>query len=349
MENRARVDGFDMLRGLCAIGVAYYHLMHWFELRELYNLGLYGVYIFFILSGASLYIAYAHKLRSGLSVVTFLGLRYLRLLPLFGLIVLLVPLVNQQPYDYAFAKTALLNLSFAFGFANPGLNSPVTGGWSLGIECVFYLLFPVLVAFIAGPRRLWLSALVLSFLVQRIFVDNSFPATETLAGNWVNYTQVAAFCFYFVAGCALGRLLVAWRWRPSTPMGIVVSWLAFGLLAGLIASTSAKELASSLTGLRGAVLTLACVLLVAMSGILVIPRRAIWVALAMGNMSYGLYLLHPIIHTVMARYAPSLRDNPFAYTTGIVALSIGVALLLERYYERPLREAGRRALLTQPV
>lgn len=47
MENRARVDGFDMLRGLCAIGVAYYHLMHWFELRELYNLGLYGVYIFF--------------------------------------------------------------------------------------------------------------------------------------------------------------------------------------------------------------------------------------------------------------------------------------------------------------
>lgn len=344
-ESRPRVEGFDLLRGLCAIGVAYYHLLHWFELRELYNLGLYGVYVFFILSGASLYSAYAHKLRAGLGVLTYLGLRYLRLLPLFGLIVLLVPLVNRQRYDFAFAKTVVLNLSFAFGLANPGMSTPVTGGWSLGIEFVFYLLFPILVAFVAGPPVACIGALVLSFLVQRIAVEQSFPAGGTLADNWIHYTQVAAFCFYFVAGCALGRLLVERPWRPSTALGTAWPWLAFVLLAALIAASSARDLVSSLTGLRGVLLTLACVLLVALSGLLVVPRRLTWIALAMGNMSYGLYLLHPMVHTVVARYAPGLRDDPMRYTAGIVALSIALALALERFYERPLRATGRRVLL----
>ena len=49
-----RVLGWDLLRGLCALTVASYHLLYWLKIVELPALGTYGVYMFFVLSGASL-------------------------------------------------------------------------------------------------------------------------------------------------------------------------------------------------------------------------------------------------------------------------------------------------------
>jgi peptidoglycan/LPS O-acetylase OafA/YrhL len=52
--SRGRVLGWDLLRGLCALTVASYHLLYWLGLAELPALGTYGVYLFIVLSGASL-------------------------------------------------------------------------------------------------------------------------------------------------------------------------------------------------------------------------------------------------------------------------------------------------------
>src|SRR4051794_32821994 len=52
--NGGRVLGWDLLRGLCALTVATYHMLLWLDIAELPALGTYGVYLFFVLSGASL-------------------------------------------------------------------------------------------------------------------------------------------------------------------------------------------------------------------------------------------------------------------------------------------------------
>ena len=50
----ARVLGWDVLRGVCALAVASYHLLLWLDIAALHTFGSYGVYLFFVLSGASL-------------------------------------------------------------------------------------------------------------------------------------------------------------------------------------------------------------------------------------------------------------------------------------------------------
>ena len=60
-----RVFGWDLLRGMCAFAVASYHLMFWQDIAAIHTLGSYGVYLFFMLSGASLAYNYADKFESG--------------------------------------------------------------------------------------------------------------------------------------------------------------------------------------------------------------------------------------------------------------------------------------------
>jgi exopolysaccharide production protein ExoZ len=333
MNQNGRIEGFDLLRGLCALGVVFYHLFKWFNLPVSYNLGLYGVYIFFVLSGASLYVAYASKLERGFSIPRYLGLRYFRLLPLYALVVFLTPFAHQTAYDWAFFKAVILNLTFAFGFANPGKTSLATGGWSLGIEFVFYLVFPVVVFAIAGKWWKALALTVAAFVCQVIFIHSVIGAS--LVENWGAYVQILAFAFYFAAGCAVGKFFATVKPEPR-----ILAWPLFLLGLALIGFGSGATPEETLLGLRGAMLALACVGVVVLAGLL--PMRWMLPAVLLGNMSYGVYLLHPVVHTLVARYAPHLRNNPLAYTVGIAVLTVILALLIEKYYERPIRRAGKR-------
>src|SRR5438067_1887408 len=141
----ARVQGFDMLRGLCAIGVACYHIFKWRDGFEMSSLGTYGVYVFFVLSGASMYVAYSRKFAQGYNSGKFIVLRFVRLAPLYALVLSFTTAkaITNGKSIYDAAGTGLLNLSFLFGLGNPTLISAVNGGWSLGIEFVFYFIFPL--------------------------------------------------------------------------------------------------------------------------------------------------------------------------------------------------------------
>src|SRR4051795_12448261 len=87
-----RVLGWDVLRGFSAFAVALYHLLYWQGVVSVHTLGSYGVYLFFVLSGASLTYTYAGRLeRKELSYLRFLWVRYIRLAPLFVVLIPLVP------------------------------------------------------------------------------------------------------------------------------------------------------------------------------------------------------------------------------------------------------------------
>jgi peptidoglycan/LPS O-acetylase OafA/YrhL len=131
-----RIESLDLLRGLCAIGVACYHVMSWLGVATVHDLGLYGVYLFFLLSGASMTIAYARRFADGYPVTSYLALRYIRLAPLYVLAATYVAIVDLRSL-YTLPQLVgrwLLNVTFLFGVANPGDTSLIVGGWSLGIE-----------------------------------------------------------------------------------------------------------------------------------------------------------------------------------------------------------------------
>ena len=149
-----RVLGWDVLRGLCALGVALYHLLYWQDLASLNTLGSYGVYLFFVLSGASLAYNYSGRLSGSRDAAAFLLVRWLRLAPLYILVCLGVAAVymlhSGQPVDRLLLRL-LLNATFAFGAYDPAIWALAIGGWSLGIEFAYYLVFPLLLP--ALPRR----------------------------------------------------------------------------------------------------------------------------------------------------------------------------------------------------
>ena len=64
MENAPhRHHALDLLRGLCAVGIATYHYLGQRGIAHLQSLGTFGVYVFFVLSALTMMLAYAPRLQ----------------------------------------------------------------------------------------------------------------------------------------------------------------------------------------------------------------------------------------------------------------------------------------------
>lgn len=336
-----RVAGFDLLRGICALAVVFYHVLSWHGAAHLYNLGTYAVYIFFVLSGASMYVAYAHRFSRGYSVGRFLSLRYIRLAPLYMLGLVLAAAYRIYKGDYTPDNLAhvLLNASLLFGLGNPGATSEVAGGWSIGIEFVFYLMFPVVLALTTSRR--WLVFLFAAFVAQHVFIHSAL-AGRALTAVWPVYTQPLAFAFYFVAGCAIGRALREGKLRGAFPnLALFVGCLAaIGLTSGVASETS-------LTGLPGILLSALAAIAVATSAPLRFNGTGHKLAEILGKASYGVYILHPWVWAVVAWAGRTLGFNPLTIALTTAAISVPIALAVHQWFEQPLQTWAKAQLRSE--
>ena len=335
--SEARVLGFDLLRGLCALIVATYHMLYWTKTAHFYSWGLYGVYIFFVLSGASLVVAYRARFQHGLPLPRFIFLRYSRLFPLYFSVLLLYALyaMHGGRFDSNYAIKVLLNATFLFGLANPGDTSLVGGGWSLGIEFVFYLVFPLLLA-LAFSSQYRLVAMLL--LVAQMTFVNLVLSGQDLMTQWVAYTQPLSFIAYFFFGCLVGRYYLEGKIRKS---GLhLVGFIAF---LGALLAVSGTSYTDVLVGYTGVLLTLAAIGSTYFASGLIINGTMKHVARVLGDLSYGLYLLHPVVWTVFARAFEGM-NTAILIAISILASSV-LALLIDRYIERPFRALAKRKTL----
>lgn len=340
-----RILAFDMLRGLCAFAVAGFHLLSWQQLVTLDAIGLYGVYVFFVLSGASITMAYARKLHTLADFGSFLAIRYLRLAPLY-----LAVLAAAMSYrllakggDELMLKAMHLlpNITMLFGLGNPGASSLVIGGWSLGIEFAFYLLFPIFLlcaAIARGKPLLATSLLVLTLAIQQGFINNTLQFGTVAFGEHVfAYTQFSAFIAYFAGGCAIGLHLVS---TPEKPWPAWVWIPAIGMLMLLFADHTTPQ-ANMLTGEQGIGRALLTVALVLVWSRLPVGGMIRAFAGMLGDASYGIYLLHPVVfHLFLAtrpagQLIPSLSGtaNTVMLTALVILTSVGLSLAFHRLVE----------------
>jgi peptidoglycan/LPS O-acetylase OafA/YrhL len=347
-DSVSRVLGWDVLRGLSALAVAVYHLFLWQDLASLHSFGSYGVYLFFVLSGASLAYTYAERFEQGrFSLPQFLWVRYMRLAPLYLTLMLVIlpwKLAKDGMTGTLLAKLAL-NASFLFGLYNPADSSVLVGGWSLGIEAIFYLLFPLMLA--AASHRAALAGFALLALIQAAWIWRVFELPGGYAAHAVFYHQVPAFAAYFMGGCLIG----VGRRSPSPirlPTPVVLAGIAGGFL--LLLLLNPQRQGDELFGWQGAVLSTLCFVLVWLAGRLDLRRRpgAQSIAAHLGDSTYGMYLMHPVvffgISFVLLPKAGLLA--PDQWTSGarlllalaVVLVAFTLAILSERYFERPLRE-----------
>ncbi|NDI84631.1 acyltransferase family protein [Undibacterium crateris] len=330
MKNR--ILGFDLLRGWCAILVAAYHLMIWQVDVELYSWGLHGVYIFFVLSGASLTLSYKAKFDNNFSIVEFILLRFIRLAPLLILIELLMFLrgLFVDGFSFNLIEKSLLTASMLFGLGNPGGTSLILGGWSLGIEFVFYLLFPLMIALAFSVH--WRVITIFFVLAQISFVELTLHGVVNFKEIWVPYTQPLAFIAYFFLGILVGKFILLEK-DKNQPWSFLIGVFFFIVLL----FSSGISAVQTLTGIRGiCLLALVVCIVFFFSRFNPVSPLLKRICIFFGDISYGTYLLHPIVYLIVTK-SQYVKKTELVFFI-VLTLTIFFALLVERFFELPVQK-----------
>lgn len=326
-----RLVFLDLVRGSLALSVMGYHLAYYVHGYLFYNIGLYSVYGFFVLSGLSLHHAYKNKINDGIEwVVEFSRARIYRIFPLLLLVTIawgVWILFEGKRVDGLRVITSMIGL---FGFANPGVGSIAGGAWSIGIEIVYYFSFPILVA-LALSRRFLFGMI---FLVAQVsYTNHVLPSQGSLVPHWVSYTQPLSFIFYFYVGIVVS----IHRENIKKIFGQQASYFLFAAFSFAILLTPSSSPLEILTGLKGIFMIVCVSLIVVFAAVLRVPDKLKTTAEYMGNLSYGIYLWHSLILIILKH----VGFTGIKLSVLVVILTFIVASITYYLIENPLKRFGR--------
>lgn len=197
-----KLSGIHGLRAVAALMVMVPHI--WLyggmppspQMQMLTDICSFGVQLFFVLSAFSLanseergqWFAYAIK-------------RFFRIAPLFYAMLIFYQVMNR-PLSIS---ANLVNLTFIFNIVPGAFRSGVWGGWSVGVEMLFYAALP-LILIVCRTRWDYLSLAVVgtiaSWAAHRFLFNADLTAAKSIMNNYAFYaapSNIAPFCFGLLA------------------------------------------------------------------------------------------------------------------------------------------------------
>ena len=373
-----RVDGIDVLRAVAIFFVLMNHVnMRLLLARVPYTAGMpdqlvstlvwkgqYAVQMFFALSG---FLITTTALRrwgalARVNVRDFYVLRFARIAPLMLLLLAVLSALHFAHFrDFVVsAKTGGLGraLFAALTFHVNVLEAqrgylPANWDilWSLSVEEVFYLAFPLLCRSLGGGRLL--TGVLLGFAILGPFARTLFAHDNEV---WREYSYLGGMDA-IALGCLAAMLSFGRSWshgvlRLLGGLGAVLLIFMFGF------SLFANSLGLSRSGLNMTVLALAtCMIAIAASRSGWRSPGLLGAFLSLGRRSYEIYLTHMFVVFALFNFfvfgGRSLASVPVLFAATIVCSAV-LGDLVARYYSEPLnwvlRRHGRRtAPLTSVV
>lgn len=373
-DSPARNPGIDLLRGLSILFVILNHLglriplkqtaladvlPAWFLGRLNYN-GYEAVFVFFVISG---FLIAGNALRrwGGLERIdlrAFYARRFARIVPcLLALVAVLAMLHLLAMPDYTISRPGQslpgaiwaaigLHLNWYEGRTGylPG-NWDVL--WSLSIEEVFYIGFPLVCLF---ARRRWVLMPLLTLLAL------SMPWTHAaLRGNEIWQEKAYLPGMSAIAMGVLGALLAS-HWRvPPRRTGMLLGWLgAIGLMATTIDGATMWHLLRD-----GYMLLLAGSALCLLLACEQCQQRGAWQTWpglgwlrSCGRLSYEIYLSHMfVVFAVVRLFKFAGGDLRLGFFWYLLALPLCWLLgtVAERWLSLPCERWLRAQLLRKPA
>lgn len=330
-----RYGTLDALRGVAALTILMLHLGEILHLPPMRH-GYLAVDFFFCLSGFILATTYEPKLRTNLAAGEFIGLRLIRLYPVFLVGVLLgAPVIAAQ--IFAHNPHAMAPADAVIGFAANAamLPAPVSGAlfpfdkpaWSLFFELAVNVLFG-LVLF----RLSFAKLTVVAALCGALFFAAIWSQGHASAGfDWSGFvTGALRTVFSFAVGILIARVHPKIGRRRS-----IISIAILPMLMGVLFFDN-NQAWDGLYDILAVSVALPGITLLGASFDL--PAGARLTGVILGDLSYPLYAIHyPIVQGAGFLLARRLDLPPAYVALAIAAGVISFAWALARFYDGPAR------------
>ena len=353
-----RNDGIDLLRGICIISVILLHckgnipfdhnvLPQWL-FNIIFGSGYYGVIIFFVISG---YLITSHCLqRLGstqyVHARTFYRMRFARIMPCLILLLIVLSVLDLLHINgFIIHTTTLPKALFAALTFHINYLQAKTGYlpgnwdvlWSLSVEEVFYLFFPIVCLLCVKPRY-FITTMLLFVLIS------PFARTFSHPEMWRDYSYLSG-----MGGIAIGCLAALFSNQRRISKKLFVILLSIGLFLFsliFIFRHIAFELGLTKMNMNVTILEIGVglILIVMQEWYSNQNRRGrTWLKPIrfFGRNSYELYLTHVFIILVASRIAFHSTAEIFAEYAVILVLCAIVGQLVSAYFSNPMNKLLR--------
>ncbi len=363
----------DCLRGYAVTLVITCHLRYSFPglpypIGRLASFGWHGVQLFFLASCLTLLMSRRNEAAASPSILAFYLRRFLRIAPMYYCAVALY-LVLRPPADGIDPGHMLAWMLFANGWdpvtmaTTPGW-TVVPGGWSIGVEFSFYLVFPAIASVVTSLRRsvvfLGLAALGGAAANHILWPYLSARFGSSAADNFLYFWLPNQFAVF-----ALGAVVFYLNRSVPLPLKLIIERHSQVALPVLTAATAALAYlpAPHWLDLRPAVPTFlaASLMFAAFSLVLAHAEPGLFLnplARAMGKVSFSAYLLHFAVLDLLPTAHPSWfgtaasgwRAIPWFFGSWLVVVAVTYCLswCTHQLVERPFIALGKRAL-SRPI
>lgn len=292
---RPHLPGVESARAYAAFAIVIFHVIHLTQAPVPHSLEFmkwffgYGVPLFFVVSAFSLAYGYEGKLSSKAQTAEFYLRRVLRIAPLYYL-ALAAQLISikAQGHDLPPLGDIALSLGFVFNLSPHMVDGIAPASWSIGVEMLFYAVFPLLLAIATTlPRAILLTiafsaiAVAYTMIGTRLKVNPSFVVHGLLFNLPYFGFGLVAFQLFGHTPPKLGQALTFGGLAL-----IVAAWSLAPIFAGPGAGVVLNVLYMVVWGAPFGLLCLG----MALRPPAVISNPA---TQFLGKISFGVYLAHP--------------------------------------------------------
>ncbi len=307
-----------------------------------------GVSLFFLLSAFTMCLTMDNHRCSIKEVVSFYSRRFFRIAPLFYIWIFLSCIRDWYMWNYIHSiKEFLLSFFFAFNFLPSYQDGIVWAGWTIGVEMIFYLVFPFIFLFVNTTRKsivFLLGSVFLAFFFK--YLTFTLPYSKKILNGFYHHSfihNLPLFAFGMACYFIYKANIRDKKNHKQTGHFLITS----GIILYFLFINGLLKIPFDSLYFQGIVYSI-IILGLSISQPKILVNR---ITTFLGKISYSIYLNHPTIIIFLIPIVLLVYKLPFSVTVKfyasyaiVISTVFTISYFSYKFIESPGINAGRQLL-----